>query len=1119
MNILLVSQCDKRALTETRRILDQFAERCGDRTWQTPITQAGLDTLRKLLRKTARKNTAVACHWLRGRDHSELVWIVGDARRFNAEGAVPTNTTSRDVLRSDDENDWLSGEDIRLLAGLAALFHDLGKACAAFQMRLRSKGPHPANVYRHEWVSLRLIQAFVGQDDDATWLARLQDPAQMTTDNWTNRLEKAQLQDGEHDKARDNKPFADGVLPPLAAAVCWLVLSHHKLPVSNDQTLNASRIATGLIALDSKWNRPFDSVTVKEAEPYWDFPYRLPCDDSLWCDRVADIARQLAARQNTAMTWLDQPYPLHLARLILMLADHHFSSQIVKPSWQVGKEKETAFANTLSSTQKNNPKHTGRQFNQTLPEHLNGVARHALITARALPDIARALPTLGRHPLLQKRSADRRFAWQDKAFDLASSVRDQAAKQGAFIINMASTGCGKTLANARIMYALARPDTGFRCAFALGLRTLTLQTGQVFRDRLNLGEDQLAIRVGGVASRELFEHQAKLAEEQAEACGSASADKNALMDEETAIHFEGNPDHPLLQQMSHDPRFNKLLVAPLLVCTIDHLTPATESTRGGRQIAPMLRLMSSDVVLDEPDDFSVEDLPALTRLVHWAGLLGSRVLVSSATLPPAMLQCLFDAYLQGRAYYQAHRGEPHLPLDVCCVWVDERESRHAHCSNSAAFQGAHVAFAQARYAWLATQKPRRTAALLPLTGVPKQEAEMFGALANLLREQALRLHATNHDIDPKTGRRVSIGLMRFAHIDKIYPLAQALYAQDVPDGVQIHLCVYHSQYPLLLRSAIERRLDAALTRHNKEALFALPDIRRRLDQSAAQDQLFIVLSSPVSEVGRDHCYNWAIAEPSSMRSLIQLAGRVRRHWPEDFSGLNVLILQHSLAAWLGGTPAYCRPGFENGEFSLKSVDLADILPESDYRHLDARPRLLARPELRPSRNLVDLEHARLQADLNQIETPSRRRGESSSPRLCAASCWQWPQAMLHGALQRKQPFRQKHGEEWDMVLLPDEDHGMTLHKVIEGERRGDDVSLQQNNQLLHPIADRGLFTGKGISPWGNEDYLDELDALAGSLGVSDLDCARRYGTLTLRCGREDDQGWHFHPVLGFWRKK
>ena len=120
MNVLLVSQCDKRALTETRRILDQFAERRGDRTWQTPITQTGLDTLRKLLRKTARKNTAVACHWIRGQDHSELLWIVGNASRFNAQGAVPTDTTSLDVLRREDENDWHSAEDIRLLAQMAA---------------------------------------------------------------------------------------------------------------------------------------------------------------------------------------------------------------------------------------------------------------------------------------------------------------------------------------------------------------------------------------------------------------------------------------------------------------------------------------------------------------------------------------------------------------------------------------------------------------------------------------------------------------------------------------------------------------------------------------------------------------------------------------------------------------------------------------------------------------------------------------------------------------------------------------------------------------------------------------------------------------------------------------
>lgn len=231
MNVLFVAQCTKNALTETRRILDQFAERRGERTWQTPITQAGLDTVRRLLRQSARKNTAVACHWIRGRDHSELLWVVGDARQFNDQGAVPTNTTARNVLRTEDENAWHHLPLMTALAALAALLHDLGKATQAFQNRLRNPGLRERNHYRHEWVSVRLFQAFVGSDGDADWLQRLAACAEPDTDAqafealWLNhRL----LRDGlDEPRAAQHLPFAQ--LPPLAQAVAWLVFTHHRL--------------------------------------------------------------------------------------------------------------------------------------------------------------------------------------------------------------------------------------------------------------------------------------------------------------------------------------------------------------------------------------------------------------------------------------------------------------------------------------------------------------------------------------------------------------------------------------------------------------------------------------------------------------------------------------------------------------------------------------------------------------------------------------------------------------------------------------------------------------------------------------------------------------------------
>lgn len=98
MIVTFVSQCEKKALARTRRVLDAFADRIGDNTWQTVITEDGLIAVKKLLRKTVTKSTAVSCHWVRGRRRSELLWIVGNRNKFNTQGIVPVNSTQKEVF-------------------------------------------------------------------------------------------------------------------------------------------------------------------------------------------------------------------------------------------------------------------------------------------------------------------------------------------------------------------------------------------------------------------------------------------------------------------------------------------------------------------------------------------------------------------------------------------------------------------------------------------------------------------------------------------------------------------------------------------------------------------------------------------------------------------------------------------------------------------------------------------------------------------------------------------------------------------------------------------------------------------------------------------------------------
>jgi len=1081
MMVTFVSQCQKQALNRSRRVLDAFANRIGDNTWQTIISQEGLQAVRKLLRQSASKNTAVSCHWMRSRAHSELLWVVGNRQRFNHQGRVPVNRTHNMQLQTERDDNWHTGEVISLLSGIAGLFHDVGKANVSFQKKLIGKSKrHPRfEPYRHEWVSLRLFEAFIATSGqcDKDWLKKLaaitpKDEAMILKKlKKDDRFAEEEEEDEEKKQSRQKSPFhADG-LPAdakIAKTVAWLILSHHRLPKFHPSKQRdrepGLKYADKWLSDSLHWhwnalNAEADKFkkSSNDFKNNWLFNKGTPLCSKTWCDKAHQLAKR-ALNHPTLFTtdWLSDAFTSHLARLSLMLSDHVYSAGKAKPKWQDSDyqcianteqvpEQDSDYQCVANTDKAHQPK-------QKLDEHNIGVAHNAYFLPRELSTLKRNLPSLGRMKHLESHTNIARFKWQNQAYQLASSLKKTVKQHGFFGVNMASTGCGKTLANVRIMYALADDVLGARMAIALGLRTLTLQTGEALRRLLTLSSDDIATLIGSQAVKRLYDDHHQTARRSESTDGSESA--TSLIDDYQAIYYEGQlydgqlGDGSLRKWLKRDSRLMRLISAPIVVSTIDHLIPATEGERGGKQIAPMLRLLTADLILDEPDDFGIDDLPALSRLVNWAGMLGSKVLLSSATLPPSIIDALFDAYLAGRRHFDKACGEPRTSA-IHCAWFDETtKPQYRTIAQLETFQQHHQAFVAKRCQQLAKQGVKRVGELLTITPPSAQKQDVIKAMGASVAEAINTLHHRYHDHDAHRSKTVSVGLVRIANINPLVALAKQVIEQPVKADHHLHFCIYHSQHPLIVRSHIEHILDTTLKRDDDTLLWQKPAIKEAIADHPEAHHIFVVFATAVAEVGRDHDYDWAIVEPSSMRSIIQLAGRVWRHRDKtcDKDKPNMLIMNKNYCALTGDKFAYHRPGFESEKFPLTTHDMNDLLKPHNLSAISALPRIQPEGNTTSDGNLIALEHAHMQETLY---------GKLGKEKKFAANWWQQP-VHWSAEMQRHTPFRKSPADTRLIFLLNDEDDDVAPYTDGEDGYEPKKSEIQCIEQTV---------TANGISAW------------------------------------------------------
>ncbi|MFT7456918.1 MAG: CRISPR-associated endonuclease/helicase Cas3 [Marinobacter maritimus] len=972
MMVTFVSQCEKNALKKTRRVLDAFANRIGDNTWQTLITEDGLLTVNKMLRQSASKSTAVSCHWIRSRSRIQFLWAVGNKDKFNSEGIVAVNSTKKNLLNSEIENDWKYLPLIKALAGISALLHDWGKASKLFQEKLQpnSKNKFKGDPIRHEWISVLLLKGLINSTGKDNHGNRLKDDT-----GWLTTLINADVNEQALYRSiteNEDKPLSQ--LPNAAKLVSWLIVSHHRLPSTEADWRDekAPDMDSVLKNISKEWgyeNRHDEQEYQKRLKDCFKFPQGLLTQSNEWIKQIKRWANNLFQCLPLIESALqDGSYRLvlHHARLCLMLGDHYYSSQDAAKNW---KNATGLFANTDRET---------NSYKQKLDEHLVGVARAALNTAHLLPAFEQEPPHATDIQVLRQASPNV-FKWQDKA--VAKIVEWKALqdkkKSGFFAVNMASTGCGKTFANAKVMRALSIDGKSLRYILALGLRTLTLQTGDEYRQRIGLNKNQLAVLIGSRAVAELH-HKEVLAEEEKTEESYGSESKQSLLDEYIEYDCE-IPEEGLATVLTNN-KDKSFLYAPVLACTIDHLMAATETKRGGRYILPSLRLMSSDLVIDEIDDFSGSDLIAIGRLIHLAGMLGRKVMISSATIPPDLAQGYFNSYKKGWQIYVSSRSD--AKKEIGCAWIDEFTTQ-AHSinvmdSDSALqqYQDHHDDFINKRVTNLSKQVVKRKAEILtcPITvgGDSKKIESNEQHYYSIIQQAIFPKHQQHHSVDSKTNIQVSFGVVRMANISPCIALTKYLLQAEYADDVQVKVMAYHSQQVLLLRHIQEKHLDAVLKRKEKQGepqqAFFDSVIRTHLDNCTAKNIIFILVATPVEEVGRDHDFDWAIVEPSSYRSIVQLAGRVHRHRVTAVEQTNIGLMQYNVKAFKEGDKQgkcyFKQPGYEDRyKAPLPTHDLMQLINQNQLmKNIDATPRI-QKPKPLEKQYLATLEHKVIKADL------------------------------------------------------------------------------------------------------------------------------------------------------------
>lgn len=950
MNVIIVDESIKKSKTKARRIISDYLQNIGRNTWVGSITENALSNLReRLLAEASSKNLSVACFKITTRKTHELVWIAGSKACFDENGnfafKYETKNHSEELIFNDYTREIRN--ILSIITEIAGLFHDVGKNYYAFQYKLNAaknnKNAMISDPIRHEKISydifLSIFLSIARNNKSLTNVDNIIDFL-IILSNELNYFEFSF--EINSFKSIFDEPKYDGLFKNFIKMVSHLILSHHKIP-ENFSEIKGGLLA-GLIDFDLNLNQktPYENkisfndykskgLIKKEKDLFENYKSQksilqytvLMVKNSI--DKILEIYQKSRNKEELASFFKEENSIdlLHLTHYILrpslIIADQYFSS-IDKNDIE-----KLDFENNSYANLKNN------EFNQSLQTHLKGVSKYSkeavrfnlncIIGKKSLTSCLPSKELIKTTPLkLQEK-----FGWQDSIKEsVKNNIPDDDKTFGFFGVVMGKTGSGKTRANAKLMAAINNYED-LRFSVVLGMKSLTLQTYDEYKDELHLKET-----IGIIGDNQSRNFHKKNKEEKNLLLESKDEEKNIELIG-SIINSENDTYLPefLKFKNKRDYKLRQIMSAPITISTIDYFINSIDTNRSSKTRF-LQRMMTSDLIIDEVDSFTETQSVAICKLIYLSGMYGRKVVISSATTPKYLINIYKGAYLKG---YEKHclisgRDKNNVYMGIYTHFKEINETKKIEEIEIDSIVNKFKEKIQC-------EKAKRKIEKIDIEEY--LDNKEIKNVYEKIKEKIKYFH-NNNKIKNKD-LSVSTGLVKFANTKHTIDFTKHIYNlyQDFLDkGYLLKIECYHSKNFSERKSFVEKELHFMLNRKNdkeNKRFLSNPRVSSALleaKEKKVNNVIFLVISSPLIEIGRDFDFDWGIIEPRGHRDIIQTAGRILRH-REYYNKINCGILSHSLRLFnINSRFPYSNPG---SEYNVKKEKLGALARKNIYLSL------------------------------------------------------------------------------------------------------------------------------------------------------------------------------------------